>query len=102
MTLKLALLLGVIEIIGFVQIPNPANDSAFIFNAIFAFLFTLARSFRGLLILLMYVTKKDLIHLVRNKLLSVIVQSHTENKSQSNNLDAHQSSEDNKTTSSKM
>ena len=102
MSLKLALLLGVIEIIGFVQIPNPVKESAFIFNAIFMLLFTLARSFRGLLIFLLYVTKKDLMQLVRIKLPSLIFPNHTGDTSQSNNLDAYHAGLGNKTATSKM
>ena len=52
--LKLAMLLGIVEIIGLIQIPGCAK-SIVIANAVVRVLFTFLRGFRGLFVLLLYV-----------------------------------------------
>lgn len=53
--LKLFVLLGIIEIVGLIQLPEDGNRTNAVVNAIVRLLFTLLRSFRGLFTWLLYV-----------------------------------------------
>ena len=70
LALKLVVLLGVTDVVGIVQIPNPQKRSAFIFNAVFKILFTFERSFRGVFLWIMFVAKKDVMQIMKEKILS--------------------------------
>ena len=53
--LKLVVLLGVVEIIGFIQVPGAKSTVILAFNFVMRFLFTVLRGFRGLFIWLLFV-----------------------------------------------
>jgi len=66
--LKLTLLLGISEAIGFVQIvkSNISEEESKI-NAVFSILYTLIRSLRGLLIACVYICKRDVFRRCRER-----------------------------------
>ena len=59
-SLKIILTLGITEIIGFIQISkHNLSANELIFNSIFAVLYTILRSLRGLFLFMMYVVNKQ-------------------------------------------
>ena len=50
----MALVLGLLEIIGFCQIPNPTQHEVKLFNNIMLLSYTVLRNFRGVLLLLLF------------------------------------------------
>ena len=63
---KLVLVLGISEGIGFVQVLHAGKESdAYVFNLIIGFMYTFARSFRGVLMALTYLCKKDIFVMYR-------------------------------------
>lgn len=66
--LKLVLTLGLIEIIGFIQISKDSlTEAEEIFNSIFATLYTLFRSCRGIVLFTLYILTKDKCKLFKSK-----------------------------------
>ena len=65
MALKLVLLLGVIEICGLFQVTSSSRGSQ-IFNSIFRLLYSIARSFRGVFVCLLYVVTDRVFTVYRN------------------------------------
>ena len=53
-TFRLMILLGAIDLVGLIQIPNPSSCYSFAANAFFKILFSLLRSFRGVNIWVLY------------------------------------------------
>ena len=64
--LKVAMLLGLIEIFGVIQIP-PYNKAATIANEIFSIAYTLTRSLRGFMIFFCFTAKRKVINLYMAK-----------------------------------
>ena len=64
MAIKLVVLLGVIEMLGFFQIKS-ASDAGKIFNTIFQFLYSISRSFRGVFIFWLYVATDRVLSIYR-------------------------------------
>lgn len=60
---KLTLLVGFVEIIGFAQIPRPSEGWQVFFNGAVALSFTFLRSLRGLFIWMMYIATKKVFKL---------------------------------------
>ena len=59
-SLKIILTLGIIEIIGFVQISKEdLSENEVMFNSTFAVLYTVLRSLRGLFLFMIYVVNKQ-------------------------------------------
>jgi len=54
-TIKLSMILGLTELIGYIQIPHPQSESERNFNSIFGFVYTLTRSLRGIMLWSVYV-----------------------------------------------
>lgn len=68
LTFKLVLILGIVEVIGFVQIRNDnLTENEEIFNKVFAILFTICLSFRGIIMLLIYICNKQKLKLIQSK-----------------------------------
>lgn len=60
--LKLIFTYGIIEVVGFIQIPDKhLSQNEKIFNIIFSFSYTLLRGFRGVIIFIIYVCRKTVI-----------------------------------------
>lgn len=68
--LRLIMIFGVTEIIGFIHIPFPydtLNKSQLIFNSIFALLYSLLRSLRGFFLFVAYILRSQVIQLYKKK-----------------------------------
>ena len=66
---RLLLTFGFSEVFGFISIPNANhNDSKMIFNSIFSFFYTLLRSARGFLLLMVYVWRRQVILLYKQSI----------------------------------
>lgn len=68
MALKLVILLGAIEIIGFLQFKGDYNEKSlnWIFTSIFSLIYIVMRSFRGVFVWLLYVVTDRVFRLYRN------------------------------------
>jgi len=64
---KLIVLLGIVEIVGAIQIvkAHRLNENELIFNATFSLLYSLIRSLRGCLIFLLYLGNKKTLKIFR-------------------------------------
>ena len=57
---RLIILFGMSEVFGFINIPNANhNEAKIIFNSIFSFLYTLLRSARGFILLIVYICRRQ-------------------------------------------
>ena len=60
--MKIALLVGLIEILGFIQIP-PYNEAAAIANEVVSIVYTLSRGLRGFMIFCCFVAKRKILNM---------------------------------------
>ena len=64
--LKLTLILGVVECVGFIRIPNQnLSEEIEIFNATFNLIYTVVRSFRGVSLCIVFIFKNKIRQLYR-------------------------------------
>ena len=57
---RLIIIFGMSEVFGFINIPNAShNEGKMIFNSIFSFLYTLLRSARGFILLMVYICRRQ-------------------------------------------
>ena len=66
LAMKIALLLGFIEVIGLIQIPGN-NDESLIVTRTFLLLYTCVRSLRGFFIFLSFIAKKKILRMYKNR-----------------------------------
>jgi len=59
MAIKLSVILGLTELIGYIQIPHPNEDEE-TFNVAIGFVYTVTRSLRGLLLWFVYINGRTL------------------------------------------
>ena len=63
---RLIIIFGLSEVFGFIHIPSTShNGSKMIFNSIFSFLYTLLRSARGFILLIVYVCRRQVLLLYK-------------------------------------
>ena len=65
LVLKLVVLFGAAEILGFIQYPNPESNNDYILNAIFKIIYCIVRSFRGVFIFFAFVIRRSVIKNVK-------------------------------------
>lgn len=84
---KLILTLGVVEVIGFMQISKSGlSENGLIFNATFSVIYIIFRSLRGVILFFIYITNKQTIVLIKSRFRTrdTLLQRHTKsNKSNS-------------------
>ena len=66
MALKLVVLLGAIELLGLVQIKGATTDQSKILNSVFRIVYSIARSFRGVFIWLLYIVTDQVFRVYRD------------------------------------
>ena len=77
LVLKLFFLLGAIEVVGFIQFPDPQSSNQYHINAIFKVLFSFVRSFRGVFIFILFVARNIVIKSLREKFNMCMVNQNT-------------------------
>ena len=87
---KLILTLGVVEVIGFMQISKSGlSENELIFNATFSVIYIIFRSLRGVILFFIYITNKQTIVLIKSRFRTrdTLLQRHTKsNKSNSTSI----------------
>ena len=66
--LKLMLILGVTDAVGFIQIPNALSDGEKTFNSVFSLVYTCCRSSKGIMLLMVNILSKDIIRVQKRTL----------------------------------
>ena len=66
MALKLVVLIGAIELLGLIQIKGAGSDQSKILNSIFRIVYSIARSFRGVFIWLLYIVTDQVFSVYRD------------------------------------
>ena len=66
MALKLVILIGAIELLGLIQIKGAGSDQSKILNSVFRIMYSIARSFRGVFIWLLYIVTDQVFRVYRD------------------------------------
>lgn len=66
--LKLAFIFGSIELIGFIQIPDPASRTSRLYNSVVFILYSILRSLRGVLLFTVHICRRDVIRQYRESI----------------------------------
>ena len=70
--LKLMLILGVTDAVGFIQIPNALSEGEKTFNSVFSLVYTCCRSSKGIMLLIVNIFSKDVIRIQKRTLKRIL------------------------------
>ena len=67
MAIKIMGILGMVEVVGLIQLKQPQSEESYIFNTVFQFMYSFFRGFRGVLIFSLYVVNRRVFRIIKSK-----------------------------------
>ena len=67
MAIKIMGILGMVEVVGLIQLKQPQSEASYIFQYVFQFMYSFFRGFRGVLIFSLYVVNPRVFRIIKSK-----------------------------------